>query len=66
MVHTPYPRVNTLISLMVVQDFFHNTNNYKYRDFTMISQDLIRAELDSSSAGSESVVMDKNGKVVKQ
>lgn len=37
-----------------------------YRDFTMISQDLIRAELDSSSSGSESVVMDKNGKVVKQ
>lgn len=38
----------------------------QYRDFTMISQDLIRAELDSSCYGSESVVMDKNGKVVKQ
>ena len=37
-----------------------------YRDFSMISKELIRAELDGSPYGSESVVMDRNGKVVTQ
>ena len=35
-----------------------------YKDFTMISKDLIRAELDSD-LGSGSVVMDKNGMILK-